>query len=508
MELDHGRRRIEAPRKLPVLVGRELLLEYRDFLRHEVLVDAADESRAGIGFAEPSRCVPAHDPARSKSALSAWSRLTRALVRRDERRTGAGGHPARFRPGVDGHEARILARSLRCFPPSSAHEPCANGEKCSQSCKHQRPLRQQSHASPGDLPAGDRHPERRRPRHLPRQGHERRQQLLPSPTALAVELAAQALQPPAHVGAHGVHGHAQALRDRARREVIEKAQADRGAVGLLQMVDGVEEPVQELELGAEVGGAGLGLVAGGTALAVGAAGLVALHVQGKVLHRAREPGADPGWRSALSQRGEPRFLDDVLSAVAVVDEAAREAAQPGKGQVLRSFHDAGEPAPRWESIQGIRVFGGGLRRLGRYLPSPANSAGGWWARPGPALTREAGDRARGASRTFKCCSSRSAAREYAALVLLAVEPVEYGLDPDQVRALTMPGGDAGVIELHGDLPPSHPSSGGRSPSRSFPCWRQRRSPIASTTTSTPMTARTTRSESWMVLSAAIRESHP
>jgi len=127
------------------------------------------------------------------------------------------------------------------------------------------------------------------------------------------------------VRAHRLDRHAEALRDRARRQVLEIAQDDDGRARHAQPQDGRDEALADL-LALEqqrfrrllVGPRGRALVARATIVA-------AAPVRGQVADDGRDPPARRRRRGPALEHLDVRRLRDVVRGGAVADEPPRDA---------------------------------------------------------------------------------------------------------------------------------------------------------------------------------------
>jgi hypothetical protein len=141
---------------------------------------------------------------------------------------------------------------------------------------------------------------------------------------VGVELAAQLFQPAVDARPHRGTGHSEAPCDLARRKLVIEAQQQRSAVELLEREDGGDDAAPRLLLLDDVRRRAHRLAARAALFAVGTPLGAALVASDEVFQRARQPGAEVAHASRPAKRGQPDFLDDVVGAGGVPQEASGE----------------------------------------------------------------------------------------------------------------------------------------------------------------------------------------
>ena len=192
----------------------------------------------------------------------------------------------------------------------------------------------------------------------------------PLPPVLGVQPLAQPFDRPLEAGAHGFHGDALEVGDGPRLHPLEVAEQDRRPVGLLQLEDGVGDPVQGLGPRDQFrGGRVDALRPGGRLLVAAARPRAPPRVDGgEPKHRPEPPargGRPAGGR--LLEGLEPDLLPEVLGVRVPVDQGPGRPLHPlpvgeerlgsegGRGSV--HGHPGGDrmPSVRWfrTEVNGI-----------------------------------------------------------------------------------------------------------------------------------------------------------
>lgn len=151
-----------------------------------------------------------------------------------------------------------------------------------------------------------------------------------APSVVGSESSPQHGEPAVHTLAHNRRSGSGALRDRARRQVVEKAQRDRGPVGLRQLEYGCAQAVVQLQPFRGRSFALVGLQRGELLLASLASRFCARPTHREPLGDGLQPAAQVAdFRPALAEGDDQRLLCQVVCQVVVAQHGARQTVQPG-----------------------------------------------------------------------------------------------------------------------------------------------------------------------------------